>query len=157
MDVDVEKALSDPIRFHPYPSLRPSYKGRTSAVPTQAAEQLVLPVPRRRRVLAPHRSGAKEPTKRLPYVPPNRPGPLVCQSRRPSRRSRSSSGSRRQPPPSSLTDGLTAPSPATNRAPVSPSSFPTSSPAKGATGAAQFRQVAPPSMPRATLRPPRSF
>jgi hypothetical protein len=139
------------------PSLRPGYKGRASAVPAQAAEQPVLPVPRRRRVLAPRGSGAKEPPKCLPYVPPNLPGPLVCQPRHPSRRSRSSSSNRRQPPPSSLTDGLTAPSLATNRAPVSPSSFPTSSPAKGTAGAAQFRRAALPSMPRTTLRHPRSF
>jgi hypothetical protein len=65
-------------------------------------------------VLAPRGSGAKEPPKRLPYVPPNLPMPLVFQPRRPPRRSRSSSGRRRQLPPSSLIGGLTAPSPATN-------------------------------------------
>jgi hypothetical protein len=39
-------------------------------------------------------------------------------------------------------------SPATNRAPVSPSSFPTPSPAKPPTGAAQFRPEPPPPWPR---------
>jgi hypothetical protein len=97
------------------PSLHPAYKGRTPAVPAQAAEQPVRPVPRRCQVLASRGCGAEEPPKRLPHVSPNLPVPLVCQPRRPSRRSRSSSCGYRRPPPQSAAESIAAPSPATNR------------------------------------------
>jgi hypothetical protein len=77
--------------------------------------------------------------------------------RRPSHRSRSSGGRNRQPPPQAAAESLTASSPTTNRAMVSPSSFPTPSPAKPATGAAQFWPEPPPPWPRTTLRLFRSF
>jgi hypothetical protein len=66
----------------------------------------------------------------------------------PLHRSRSSSGRHRRPPPRAAAGHFPAPSPATNRAPVSPSSFPTPSPAKPATGDAQFRPEPPPPWPR---------
>jgi hypothetical protein len=92
-----------------------------------------------------------------PHGPYNLPVLPVLLSRLETRRSRGRRGRARGAPPDGQLPALPYPSPATNRQRVSPSSSPTPSSAKGATGGAQFRWAAPPSIPRDYIASPSFF
>jgi hypothetical protein len=114
-----------------------------------------IDVPRRAPISRPyhHRPSALATS----HEPHHLPVPMDALSAPSLHRSRSSSDRHRRPPPQAAAESIPTPSVSTSRAPVSSSSFPTPSPAKGATGAAQFRRAAPPSMPRDYIASPSFF
>jgi hypothetical protein len=83
-----------------------------------------------------------------PPRPYNLPVPLVLLPKPRGRRNRARGGRVPWAPPAGQVPAPLRRSAATNRLWVSPSSFPTPSPAKPATGAVQFRPEPPPPWPR---------
>jgi hypothetical protein len=130
----------------------PCYKGRSSC-PSRTPQHMptVLPVrpteepfPLARFAVVQHLLTAPHGPYNLPVLPVPLPRLRVHRSR--ARRGRAPCAS-----PAGQLPALLRPSSATNRLLVSPLSFPTPSPAKPATGAAQFWPEPPPPWPRTTL------
>jgi hypothetical protein len=138
-------------------SLRPAYKGRASAITAQAAAPAVHASARRREPPLSANTAAGQHFLQPPKTPYNLPVPPLPLPRLRVRRSRARCGHAPCAPPAGQLSALLCPSSATNWLLVSPTSFPTLSPTKPATGAAQFWPEPPPPWTRTTLHLPHSF
>jgi hypothetical protein len=130
------------------PSLRLAFKCRASASTAQAAAHAGGPACAPHRGAAPPARAPPASTARSPPRPYNLPVPLVLLPKPRGRRNRARGGRVPWAPPAGQVPAPLRRSAATNRLWVSPSSFPTPSPAKPATGAVQFRPEPPPPWPR---------